>query len=825
MGIQDLLGSMGSSSASPRMAGGLPAYSEKDAANAKAIAKEMGSIDELIRTSGENWEKMGQAKALINVKKALEDVEAAEKEFNEAMNDSNSTLEERAVLYEKLAKVKNDQIDIQNEEVKKAREAEGMFGRAKNVMMDMARNWKTLGLGVLFKGLSILAKDATESFDILAESSQLTNISFGEMAQTAGAYAVEIELASVKAMQFGVSSEDSTKAFAQLTKTFGGTRDVVNDLGDSWSDIVQIAKVSGLGMAGFTELATQGMVRLGESMDDAKQNAVDISTATAGMNARFGTGSANAKEFSNAVTSLAYSQGFFNQNTKMVIDTLAREVNMQLALGRSKEAALQIAKDNVKMAGEVNIFGAKKVMGDLTSGYAGAKDKKAWLAENVEGKYGADSGIIADMLQKGSMNLFAMEEMMKNSSSMQQKVLLDINKAAARGDRGAMLKYGVEYGEVEAKIAQQGYLNTQLGTIASGDNDASNAMIKALFGDQAGSKENMKFVEDARSGKLGTGEELFEAFYKLADNATSEPGEEKKKGSWQSYIKDTKGKGWFMGATKILGTIADWLSKIFLAAGAAGTVMGLGGAGAGIGALLGSAGLAGLGTAITGILSTLAMIAVPVLAAVAVADMIYNAFTSDSISEWAGKTADFIFGSLLDFSEEDLKALSMGSLKTPLTSFADALAGVLDWFRDATLGKVKRLIFGDNRTETEKLDEAMTNEYEHSKKQGYDSASGTKEEYIQRMALRKSKEWGVSPAEAKKRMLAERTISSGKTEASSDADVVEDADPGTRGKNQGSGNITATATGSLSGKVLTFEVHNWGDIYAQTVNEAADIPG
>lgn len=792
MSIQDLLGNMGGSSqgkASPRMSGGLPAYSAKDAKNAKLISEEMSTIDELVRSSGANWEKMGAAKALINVKKALEEVEAAEKEFNDAMEDANTTLEERAVLYEKLAKVKNKQVETQNQEVKAARESQGMWGRSKNVMMDMAKNWKTLGLGVIFKGLEIGAKDAAQSFDILAESSQAANMDFGELAATTGTYAVQIELASVKAMQFGVSAEDSTKAFAKLTKTYGGTKDVVDDLGSSWTDIVQIAKVSGLGMEGFTDLATQGMVRLGESMDEAKQNAVDISTATAGMNARFGDGSANAKEFSSAVTSLAYAQGFYNQSTKLTIDTLSREVNMQLALGKSREAALQTAKSNVEMAGETNIIGVQKMSAELTSGYAGAEDKEAWLAENVgsgdTGQFGADTDVIRHMLESGETNLFALQEMLTGSSYAQSKMLLEIQKAAANNDVSTMLGLGVEHGKARAMISRQSLTTSQLDTIGSGDTDESKAMIKKLFGEGPLNKQQQAFVDKSRGGEYGSKGEQFEAYYKLADADTSdamaETGAEGQ--TVNDWLTETKVAGWFNGVVNAIGAVSGVLSKILLAAGAAGTALGIGGGAAGISALLG-------GGAVAASIATAATVALGAAAVGAGAFAIYKGMENVTEKKAAGE-------SFLGLEDEEGGFIgSRGSSVLASTAAGAATGAVIGSIVPVFGTAIGALVGGAIG--------AM--------------ASGGAD------LLADGPEDIAADEEAARAVVAEGAAAAEAATPPPTAPVqdtpVSDGPVGAKGKDQKSRPV-AIGTGTISGKSLIFEVTNWDQIHAQTVNDAA----
>ena len=794
MGIQDLIGSMGKSSASPRIAGGLPAYSDKDTANAKLINAELGAIDKLVKSSKANWDKMGAAKALINVKKALEDVKKAEDEFNAVMQDTNSSIEKRAALYEKLAKAKNKQLKTQDEEVKKARESEGMMGRAKNVLADMAKNWKTLGGGIVLTIVTKGLKDATQSFDILAESSQLTNLTFGEMATTTAMYSVQLNLASLKAAQFGVSTEESTVAFAKLTKVYGGTREAVDDLGEGWSDMVQIAKISGIGMEGFTDLATQGMMRLGESMDTTKANAVDISKATASMNQRFGKGAANAKEFTNAVTSLAFAQGFYNQSTKLTIDTLAREVNMQLALGRSREAALGIAKENIEMAGKAGILGVQAFTEDLVSGYAAAKAKdletggsaaaEAFLAERVgagdTAQFGADTAVIEHMLKSGETNLFAMQGMIEGSSAFQKEMLLQIKVAAAGGDRGALIKLGVDDPKkFEAMIARGSLINQQLATIAEGDEETSKSMIQQLFGDkQTGAQK--EFIESARGGEFESKADMFEAYYKLTDTDTSgltdEAGREL---GLEHWLSDTKTKGWFAGTVGLLGQVTDILAKILLAAGAAGTAIGTIGAGGGIAALLG-------GGAIAAGVATAATVAAAALAAGAAGVILYKSF--QNISEKKAKGESFLAqgedegGFVGSRASSVLAATASGAVTgaviasfIPIPVISTAVGAVVG----AVVGGGAAIIADLTADGPEDVADATAHVVAGEK---------TAQDVVP---------LPTSPA----------PVSGGPVDA--------------QGKDQGKGLPPALATGSLSGNSLILEVSNWDQIYAQSVENAA----
>lgn len=800
MGIQELIGNMGrKSSASPRIAGGLPAYSKQDTANAELISKELKTIDKLVKSSKANWDKMGAAKALLNVKKALEDVKEAEKAFNDAMDDANSSLEKRAALYEKLAKAKNKQLETQDDEIKKAREAEGMMGRTKNVLKDMAKNWKTLSLGAGFKVLSKVAKDTTENFDILAESSQLTNIGFGELAKSSANYSLELNIASLKAAQFGVSTKESTIAFAKLSKVYGGTREAVNDLGEGWADMVLIAKVSGIGMEAFTDLATQGMMRLGESMDSTKANAVDISKATAAMNQRFGDGSANAKEFTNAVTSLAFAQGFYNQSTKLTIDTLAREVNMQLALGASREAALGRAKENIEMAGEAGILGAQAFTEDLVSGYEEAKQKDLaagggtaaqdlFLAEKVGSKeagtarFGADTKVIEHMLKSGETNLFAMQEMLSGSSAFQQEMLLQLKVAAAAGDRGTLIKYGVsDPKKFEAMIARGSLVNKQLATIASGGT-AGTAMATEIFGEDVGEKDTKEFIEKAQEGGFGSEAEMFEAYYKLMDKETSElTDEEGRKENVMEWVKGNIETGWFAGIAGVLDTIFTVLGNIFTAAGVAGTAIGTIAAGGGIAALLG-------GGAVAATLATAAAAAAAIVAAGAGAYVIYKSF--ENIQEKKAKGESFFAlgkdaegndegGFLGSRASSVLAATAGGAATGAAIGFAVPIPGA------ALVGAVIGAVVAGGAAVIADLTAA-----------GPEDVAATEEV--------------VAGEKAAKEIMA--TVPSA---------TVEDGPVGAKGKDQGKDTQVAIATGTVSGKSLILEVTNWDQIYAQAIDDAA----
>ena len=170
----------------------------------------------------------------------------------------------------------------------------------------------------------------------------------------------QMRLGSIQAAQFGITAEDSNAAFAQLTETFGGVGKAVDDMADKWADMAAIAKLSGLGMADIATLADQNFKKLGETLDDTLNTVKDMAQITGELNERFGQGSVNSKAFASAIQEMAYGTSFMNQNSRMLTETLGRELQMQLALGRAPEAAMKKAQQNMEMAGKVNIVGITK---------------------------------------------------------------------------------------------------------------------------------------------------------------------------------------------------------------------------------------------------------------------------------------------------------------------------------------------------------------------------------------------------------------------------------------------------------------------------------
>jgi len=589
----------------------LPGFDRAQAQNLRKIKDELAGMQsvmgDLYRSRAhESLGKLAEkARKLTPLKKAIKDLAEAQGEFNVVMSRGTSTIEQQVKAYDKLAKTKQKATREINEQT-------GAFGRLKNVADDVfsEANVKAGVLAGLLKLVTQYIGRVNTGFELLARTGMAGDKTFGQLAATTGMFVLEMELASLNVARFGVSAKDSNAAFIKLTETYGGTAKTVDMLGEKWAGVGIIARMSGLGMVEVANLAQQGMTRLGESLDTTLDNVVHLTRATGEMNKRWGDGAVNTREFSKAVQSLAYSQNFFNQSTRMTIDTLEREVQTQLALGRSRTAAITKAQENLEIAGKVNIIGAIQLRDDVQRAYEAAKLQgkgREYLAK-ITKDFGSEGMNIAAMLERGSLmsnqGMFAFKKYVQESSALRASIMTDIRVAAVEGSQ-ALLKYEIDY-ETAAAFAEEAITMVNLlekVKAGKGTEKERDAAVQAVFGrekDEEGketpySEEVKKFIADLRDpeSKLKTGDRktLLAEYYQAIKR---EPTEEEKEAiekakteagaTWQSYVSEVSGKKgtWFAGVAGslnviagIMGTMAGTLGLVLAAVIGGGLVAGL----------------------------------------------------------------------------------------------------------------------------------------------------------------------------------------------------------------------------------------------------------
>ncbi|KKN64831.1 hypothetical protein LCGC14_0487510 [marine sediment metagenome] len=573
MGIQDILKAAkgGSSNTSPVIPQG-GGYSQGDVKIAASMAKRMSQIEKLVKSSNVHWAKMGEARPLVQAQKSMEEYNVAQQEHNALMRSSTASMKEKVAAYSKLATARKKAIDDTKEYNKVLNETKGVSGRALNVLRELPLGM--MALAGAANAVKIALGQANEGFQAMARNGQVAGKSMGDLAKSTGMFVVEMNLASISAAKFGIAPEESNKAFAQLTETFGGTGKAVNTLGAQWESLSQIAAVSGIGMTAMSNLVSDNFRKVGgtmeQALDAAKNQVADLSMVTAELNARFGAGSVNTAAFADAINNLAFGSSFANQNSRMLTETLGRELQMQLALGKAPEAAMKAATKNIELAGKVNIVGITQFREKLQAAYEEAQ-KEGTGAEYLESlgeKFGSQGEIIGNMLETktlmDSKNLFAFQEAVDQSTGLRDQMLDDMRSSAAGGDVSALLAKGLGIREAQYMVAEADLLNTKIGKLTKTGKEGA-AAAEDLFGkdwQKGEDKEKVeKFIAAQASGDFSKAEMQMK-FREMpgAKLPDAEVPEDAARKPWEEFVGNTEGAGWFSGITSAFKTIPGLLN-------------------------------------------------------------------------------------------------------------------------------------------------------------------------------------------------------------------------------------------------------------------------
>jgi len=508
--VDSLRGMMGGGGKSPAGMQSMPGFSSADLANLKEAEGSLASIAKLAKKGSKELNKLGSVKGLAKAEKALSNLKNEEAAFNAVMADGTSDVYARSAAYERLADAQRDAEDAVKDHTKAENELSGMLGRTKNVLGDVAT--KSNLVKMAFAGVAeiagVMLNDMSQGFEIMARSGQVLEGTFTSLGAATAYYSGAMRLASVEATAMGQSATASNAAFAKLTETYGASGAVVEELSAKWADMSAVATLSGLGLEDVANMASQGFRRLGEDLDTTMGNVKLMAETVTDLNAQFGDGAVNSKEFSNAVQSLAHSSSFLNQNTRLVTESLGRELKMQLALGRAPEAALKKAQQNLELAGKVNIVGIIEFRNAVQAEYnafeAGSDEQQKFLEDFAE-KHGSEGKILAGMLEAGTLtsseNLFAVEQAVKNGASLQSDMMDSMRASASEGDIGALIAKGLSIGEAQYMRAESRQLTTDIQGTATGTTPEKRKARAALLGDDyAKDPKKLEFLKKVESG-------------------------------------------------------------------------------------------------------------------------------------------------------------------------------------------------------------------------------------------------------------------------------------------------------------------------------------
>jgi hypothetical protein len=787
MSIQDILnsGSKSSKAAAPAIPQG-GGYSKSDVKLAGDMQNRMTQIEKLVKSSNKHWGKMAEARPLIKAQASMKAFNLAQIEHDSIMKSSTATIMEKVVAYNKLAKARKDAIDDTREYNKVLNEQKGAAGRALNVLQELP----LVGMALAAAGnaVKIAFGQAADGFGAMARSGQVAGKSMGDLAKSTGMFVVEMNLASVSAAQFGIVPEESNKSFLQLTETFGGTEKAVSTLGAQWDSLAQLAAVSGIGMTAMSDLVAENFKKVGGTMEEAlkaaKTQVAEMSTVTAELNARFGAGSVNTAAFASAINDLAFGSSFANQNSRMLTETLGRELQMQLALGKAPEAAMAAATKNIEMAGKVNIIGIQDFRQQMQEGYEAAQKegKGAEYLADLGKKFGSQGEIIGNMLEEKTLmdsdNLFAFQEAVDQSTGLRTAMLDDMRSAAASGDIGKLLEKGLGIREAQYMVAEANLLTTKIGKLSGGDAEANKAAREDLLGADAFDEEgkakeaDVQAFLDAQASGESSASELQMMFRAL-------PGAELPEAEIEAdFLKDTIGAGWFFGISKMFETIPGLMKTavggIVAAIGALGLKLiaakalgggglpGMGGKFAGMGGKFLKGGLVGaaVGVGVAGFANAASRINEKKAAG--------ESFTGTEEGE-GGFLGSRAAGIGQATASGALVGAAIGSVIPVVGTLVGGLVG-------AGIGALASII----------TDVATDN-----------------------------------PEEAAAALEIATMEAAGEVPTPSAAAPVEDGPVDARGKDQSAGGGAAVATGAVSGGSLILEVQNWDSVYAESLHNAS----
>lgn len=812
MGIQDILRGASSSAASSGAGG----YTSKDVKLASEMERRLSNIEKLIKKSSASWGKMAEAEPLLKAKNSLAAFNKQQKAHQGLMSKGNVAMSARVASWARMTKARDKAIKDTKEYNKVLNEQNGIMGRAREVMNEFPVKLTAIAAGG--RAAKIVLGDMNQGFNAMARSGQVAGKTLGELAVSTGNFMVAMELGALSAARFGIAPKESNKAFAKLTETFGGTGEAVRSLSSNWESLAQIGAVSGLGMTAVTDLVAQNFKKVGgtieQAMEAAKNQVAEMSTVTSELNARFGQGSVNTAAFASAINDLAFGASFMNQNSRMLTETLGRELQMQLALGKAPDAAMAAAKKNVEMAGKVNIVGIQEFRKEIKVQYDAAlkEGKGAEYLKDLGKQFGSQGEIIANMLETktlmDSKNLFAFQEAVDQSTGLRTQMLDDMRSAAAGGDVGTLIARGLGIREAQYMVAEADLLTTKVGKLNQ-DGKINAEAAEDLFGkDWEDDEKAMAFITKAGKGETSM-RELHKEFRsmpgagkKLAEEAAAATDGGKQ--PWEKYVGNTTAAGLAAGITgsidviselmtglpgAILGIFSPFLIKLALGMGLARAIP-----------IPGSAGAVGMGARMAKAMPTFARAGGGIMKGVG------------ALGGFAGKALGGL-GKLLG------KAGPIGLAISAIAGFGLGMAQASEIFRDVDVGAAEYAaagIGGAVNMLTMGLIDTADAAHTAMDLGGFvksfftgdplaptaaDSAAPTEEGMAKYKAIRDANKAGKLPPTGT-RVVQDATVSSG------------DAGSGS-GESGG-----AIAAGSLSGKSLILEVQNWDAIYAQSVNEA-----
>lgn len=589
----------------------MPAFSAKDLKTLEGIEATVRNISAAARQGAENWEQLGDARALLPAKKALTELRQANDRFNAVMATGVATIEDQVDAYNDLAVARRKASQELNKAEREINESRGAMGRLKNVLDDVAEHKYAALLVSGAIAVKMAARDVNNQFDILARSGQLTQTSFTDVGKATLDMSLQMRLAMVQAGLLGISADESNKAFLRLTETFGGTSETARSLQDDWTAWSELARISGLSMTDVAALADQGYKRLGETIHETGSNIARMSDITQGLNARFGKGMVNTRDFAKAVQTLAYSQGFYNQNTRLVIESLGREISTQLALGKSREAAVAGATQNLQDAAKVNLVGfqmfARDIMEEWTSAEAESTEAGEAYLQQLTERFGSQGEVIASMLRRGENlaegGIWAFKGLVGESQALGSHMMETLRLASVEGS-GLLMGLGIPLERAEAMRAETASLIAQMQALAGSQSEADIKKLFKLKPGEAVTEGQRKFAQ-----KLPglSPKEMLRALRDMGGREAAAMDLTRTEGAmeaeWKGMVEGS-GKGWFLGVTNLLGGIAGAIANLPSAlAGVLGGLAlrpllgGLLGAGAGAGAGAAAAGAGGAGGA------------------------------------------------------------------------------------------------------------------------------------------------------------------------------------------------------------------------------------
>jgi hypothetical protein len=237
---------------------------------------------------------------------------------------------------------------------------------------------------------------------------------------------------------------------------------------------------------------------------------------------------------------------------------------MQLALGRTQEAAVAKATANIKMAGDVNLVGITKFRDQMAADFAQAEDKQQFLSDIID-KFGAEGEVIASMMEDNTLtssgSLLAVEQLFKNSTAMQDEVMENIRGQAVEGNIGSIIGVGIPLADAQLMVREAELLNKKIEKIRTGDEGDAISALK-LGPKKMQSAEVKKFVADVKENKK-TPAELQRQFRKIsgAGDSTKEVG--KPTDEVDKWISETGAdKMWFSAALNMFKTIPELFASL-----------------------------------------------------------------------------------------------------------------------------------------------------------------------------------------------------------------------------------------------------------------------